>query len=48
MTNVGDYVAEPNADINLRAGQSIMLKPGVHFKAGSVDHLKIEYVSCGD
>jgi hypothetical protein len=48
MTNDGDYVAEPNADINLRAGQSIMLKPGVHFKAGSVEHLKIEYVSCGD
>jgi hypothetical protein len=48
MTNDGDYVAESNADINLRAGQSITLKPGVHFKAGSVDHLKIEYVSCGD
>jgi hypothetical protein len=48
MTNDGDYVAGSNAEINLRAGQSITLKPGVHFKAGSVDHLKIEYVSCGD
>jgi hypothetical protein len=42
----GDYTTEPNAKLNLRAGEYIHVFPGTHFKAGSEAHLKIEYQPC--
>ena len=44
----GDYTTEPNAVLNLRAGETIELKNGTHFKPGSEVHLKIEYFPCTD
>jgi hypothetical protein len=35
-----------NVEVDLRAGQEINLKPGVHFQSGSTVHLKIEFEDC--
>jgi hypothetical protein len=45
-TDPGDYIVQPNADLNLRAGDLIHIKPGTHFKAGSTVHAKIEFDPC--
>jgi hypothetical protein len=45
-TDPGNYVVEANANLQLRAGSSIIFKPGTHFKAGSTVHAKIEYWPC--
>ncbi|MGV3610880.1 MAG: T9SS type A sorting domain-containing protein [Fluviicola sp.] len=45
-TDPGDYVTQENAEVDLRAGQEINLKPGVHFQSGSTVHLKIEFERC--
>lgn len=45
-TDDGDYIVQPNAVVNLRAGESIHLFPGTHFLPGSSTHLKIEYSPC--
>lgn len=45
-TDPGDYVTQENATVDLRAGQEINLKPGVHFASGSTVHLKIEFEGC--
>ncbi len=45
-TDPGDYVTLENALVDLRAGEEIQLKPGVHFKPGSNVHLKIAYDDC--
>lgn len=45
-TDPGDYVTQENAVVDLRAGQEINLKPGVHFQPGSTVHLKIEFEEC--
>ncbi|TSJ39995.1 T9SS type A sorting domain-containing protein [Fluviicola chungangensis] len=45
-TDPGDYVTQPNAMVDLRAGEEINLKPGVHFQSGSKVHLKIEFEQC--
>jgi hypothetical protein len=45
-TDPGDYIVQPNADLNLRAGDLIHIKPGTHFMAGSTVHAKIEYWPC--
>lgn len=45
-TDPGDYVTLENVEVDLRAGQEINLKPGVHFQSGSTVHLKIEFESC--
>jgi hypothetical protein len=47
-TDPGDYVTQENATVDLRAGQEINLKPGVHFQSGSSVHLKIEFERCPD
>ncbi len=47
-TDPGDYVVEANAELTLKAGEEIHLKPGVHFKAGSSVHLVPEYDACND
>ncbi len=46
-TDPGDYVAQANAVLDLRAGDLINLKPGTHFMNGSTVHLKIEFEPCG-
>ncbi|MCU0350674.1 MAG: S8 family peptidase [Flavobacterium sp.] len=38
----GDYTVDPNADVTLRATESITLKEGFHAKAGSRFYAKIE------
>ncbi len=45
-TDPGDYATQENAKVDLRAGQEIDLKPGVHFQEGSTVHLKIEFEEC--
>lgn len=45
-TDPGDYVTLENVEVDLRAGQEIHLKPGVHFQQGSTVHLKIEFEEC--
>jgi len=45
-TDPGDYIVQPNADLNLRAGDLIHIKPGTHFMAGSTVHAQIEYWPC--
>lgn len=45
-TDPGDYVTRTNAVVDLRAGEEINLKPGIHFMNGSTVHLKIEFERC--
>lgn len=45
-TDPGDYVTLENVEVDLRAGQEINLKPGVHFQSGSTVHLEIEFEEC--
>lgn len=45
-TDPGNYVTQENVTVDLRAGQEINLKPGVHFQSGSTVHLKIEFEEC--
>ncbi|MNK12807.1 hypothetical protein D3C87_308840 [compost metagenome] len=45
-TDPGDYVTLENVEMDLRAGQEINLKPGIHFQEGSTVHLKIEFENC--
>lgn len=40
-TDPGDYIVQPNADLNLHAGDLIHIKPGTHFMAGSTVHAKL-------
>ncbi|HRP53505.1 MAG TPA: hypothetical protein PLI97_08355 [Fluviicola sp.] len=46
-TDPGDYVVEANAELTLKAGEEIHLKPGVHFKAGATFHAKMDPQVCG-
>lgn len=46
ITNQNPYVAEPNADIRLHAGNEVIFKPGVHIKNGAQLHAYIEYTDC--
>ena len=48
MKDKGDYVVEANANLTLKAGDEILLKPGVHFKAGSNVYIVPEYQVCYD
>lgn len=41
-TPFGDYVARPNADLELQAGEMIEFKPGTHFQQGSMVHAYIQ------
>lgn len=43
----GDFIVEEGAVVEVRAGQTIHLKDGTHFKSGSYVHLKIENVFDG-
>jgi len=43
----GDFVVESGAELNIRAGNEIIFKPGTFFKAGSKVHAKIEDVFVG-
>ena len=45
-TDKGAYIVEPNGKLALHAGDAIILKPGVHFKAGSIVHIKPSYARC--
>ncbi|MFA5574389.1 MAG: T9SS type A sorting domain-containing protein [Brumimicrobium sp.] len=47
-TDKGAYIVEPNGKLALHAGDAIILKPGVHFKAGSIVHIKPAYDKCGN
>lgn len=47
-TDPGDYIVEANGKLTLKAGDEIVLKSGVHFKAGSTVHIKPEYDECND
>ncbi len=47
-TDKGAYIVEPNGKLALHAGDAIILKPGVHFKAGSIVHIKPTYNICGN
>lgn len=46
-TDPGDYVVQKNAIVDLRAGDAVIMKPGVHFMPGSTVHIKIEFEHCG-
>ena len=45
-TDPGNYVIEPNANVIIKAGDWIELKPGAEIKAGATAHLYIEYEGC--
>ena len=40
-TPFGDYVTQPNVDLELHSGKTIEFKPGTHFQAGSKVHAYI-------
>lgn len=41
-TPFGDYVVEPNADLEFQSGELIELKPGTHIRQGAIFHAYIE------
>lgn len=43
---VGDFITTSGSNVNIHAGQEIILKPGTVFKANSNAHLYIEDFSC--
>jgi hypothetical protein len=45
--DVDDFIVEQDGVVEVRAGQTIHLKDGTHFKSGSYVHLKIENVFDG-
>lgn len=47
-TAPGEYSVESNGKLSLHAGNEIILKPGVHFKAGAIVHIKAAYSQCSN
>lgn len=47
-TAPGEYSVESNGKLSLHAGNEIILKPGVHFKAGAIVHIKAAYNQCSN
>lgn len=47
-TDPGDFNVNANGKLTLKAGDYIVLKPGVHFKAGSIVHIVPEYERCNE